>query len=499
MNTLPLEVVILAAGQGTRMRSKLPKVLHPLLGRPMLGYALRSAQALGAGNIVVVTGHGAEQVEHFLEGKGVNCVRQEQRLGTGHAFLTAAPALEGGPILLLYGDTPLIRLETLGAMLEHHTATNAGLTILTGELEDASGYGRIVRGEDGQVLEIVEEKAATPAQKNIREFNSGVYLMDARAPQLAAHIGKDNAAGEYYLTDLLALYRAEGARVEAFKIADSSELMGVNDRLQLAEATRVLRGRINEGHMRAGVTLCESSSTTIEDTVQIGPDTTIGAGVHLLGSAKLGEGVQIGPYSILNSSELGDFVQIGPYTVVSDCVLEGGCIVHAHSVLSGARVSSGADVGPFARLRPGAVLEHGVHVGNFVEVKNALLGAGTKAGHLAYLGDAVFGREVNVGAGTIIANYNGLEKNTTRVGDGVFIGSNSTLISPVTVGRGAMVAAGSTVSHDIPEGDLGVARARQENKAGFSKRYWKKAGMRLKLEVLRAWLEESENAGKPSS
>jgi len=492
VNTPPLEVVILAAGQGTRMRSKLPKVLHPILGRPMLGYALRSAQALGAGNIVVVTGHGAEQVEHFLEHKGVNCVRQEQRLGTGHAFLTAAPALRGGPILLLYGDTPLIRLETLRAMLEHHTRTGAGLTILTGELEDATGYGRIARGEDGELLEIVEEKAATRQQKNLREFNSGVYLMDSRAPHLAAHIGKDNAAGEYYLTDLLALYRAEGARVEAFKIADSSELMGANDRLQLHDAARVLQKRINEGHMRAGVTLLDSSSTFIEDTVQIGPDTTLGVGVHLLGAARLGEGVQVGPYSILDSSEVGDHTQIGPYTLVKDCVLEGGCVIHAHSVLSGAQVSRGADVGPFARLRPGAVLEQDVHVGNFVEVKNTRLGAGTKAGHLAYLGDAEFGREVNVGAGTIIANYNGLEKNTTRVGDGVFIGSNSTLIAPVTLGRGAMVAAGSTLSHDVLEGDLGVARARQENKAGFSKRYWKKAGAKLKLEVLRAWLEETQ-------
>lgn len=491
MSILPLEVVILAAGQGTRMCSKVPKVLHPLLGRSMLGYAVKSAQALGAENIVVVTGHGAEQVETSLEGQGVTCVRQEQRLGTGHAFLQAAPALKGGPILLLYGDTPLIQLETLKSMLEHHQSAGAGLTILTGELEDASGYGRIVRDSVGGVLEIVEEKSASFEQKKIREFNSGVYLMDARAPQLAGHIQNTNAAGEYYLTDLLALYRAEGARVEAFKVADSSELMGANDRLQLADAARVLQGRINGKHMRAGVTLLDSSSTFIEDTVEIGPDTTLAAGVHLLGSAKLGEGVQVGPYSILDSSQVGDHTQIGPYTIVKDCLLEGGCIIHAHSVLNGARVAQGADVGPFARLRPGATLEQDVHVGNFVEVKNARLGAGSKAGHLAYLGDADFGREVNVGAGTITANYNGLEKNLTRVEDGAFIGSNSVLIAPITVGRGAIVAAGSALSHDVPEGALGLARARQENKAGFARRYWKGAGTQLKLKVLRAWLEEN--------
>ncbi|MBB6099641.1 bifunctional UDP-N-acetylglucosamine pyrophosphorylase/glucosamine-1-phosphate N-acetyltransferase [Deinobacterium chartae] len=458
------------------MKSKLPKVLHPLAGRSMVGYSVQRAQQLGAHNIVLVTGHGAEQVEAAFEGAGVQFVRQDRQLGTAHAFLQAAPLLRGDEILLLYGDTPLIRLETLEAMLAHHRATGAGLTILTAVLEDATGYGRIVRDERGEVAAIVEEKAASPEQRRIREFNSGVYLMDARAGKLAERITNDNPAGEYYLTDLLALYRAEGARVEAFQIDDALEVLGANDRAQLAEAEAVMRRRVALRHMRAGVTLQDPETTYIDDTVEIGRDCTLAPGVILAGHTVLGEDVTIGAYSVLR-----------------DVHVHSGASVRSHSVLEGAVLEAGADAGPFARLRPGAQLGAGAHVGNFVEVKNARLGEGTKAGHLAYLGDATLGAGVNVGAGTITANYDGVTKHPTHIQDGAFIGSNSVLVAPVTVGRGAIVAAGSAVTSDVPEGDLAVARGRQRNVEGYARRFWSQARERIasKLPVIRAWLDEN--------
>lgn len=487
----PLDVVILAAGQGTRMRSRLPKMLHPLLGRPMVSWSVRLAQQLGARDIVVVTGHGAQQVEEALQGSGVQFARQDQQLGTGHAFLTAAQKLQGGAdVLLLYGDTPMLPLATLQHLLGDHRAGHHALTVLTSELPDATGYGRILRGEDGEVLSIVEEKAATPAQKAVREFNSGVYVMDAAAPALAGRITNHNAAGEYYITDLVSLYQQGGARVSAFKIADASEVMGANDRLQLAELETLMRRRVNEGHMRAGVTLEDPATTFIHDEVMIGRDSFIAAGVHLLGRAVLGEGAVVGPYSTVQDSTLGDGVQVGPYSVVTGSTLEAGSLIHAHSVVQGARVAGGSDVGPFARLRPGTVLEAGVHVGNFVEVKNAHLHAGVKAGHLAYLGDVTVGQQSNIGAGTIIANFDGLGKHQTTIGAGVFVGSNSTIVAPRTLGDASFVAAGSTVTSDVPEGALAVARGQQRNMEGWSHRYWAGFGDRLavKLPWLAGWL-----------
>lgn len=475
----PLEVVILAAGKGTRMRSSIPKVMHTVLGRPMLGYPVLLAKQLGATNIVVVTGHHAEQAEAYLADQGVKFARQAEQLGTGHAFLQAVPHLQGGDVFLLYGDSPLIRLETLQAMLEHHRAVGAGLTILTSELGDATGYGRIVRNAQNQVQEIVEQKSASSQQKLIREFNSGVYIMDTRAAELAQHISNNNAAGEYYITDILALYRAQGLLVEAYKIPDPLELQGANDRAQLAELTQIMQQRINLQHMQAGVTLLDPASIFIEDTVSIGQDSVIAAGVHLSGKTTLGEGVQVGPYSIILNS-----------------TLERYCVIKSHSVLEGAIVHSHADVGPFARLRSGTILEQDVHVGNFVEVKNSTLGRGTKAGHLSYLGDATVGSEVNVGAGTITANFDGINKHHTEVGNGVFIGSNTVLVAPVKIGKASIIAAGSAISRDIPEGTLGVARVQQENKIGFSRHYWAKKSATdpdkfgEKLPLLTSWLKE---------
>lgn len=470
-----LEVVILAAGQGSRMRSKWPKVLHPIAGRSMLGYAVLRAQELGAHNIVVVTGHGADKVEaQFAEGE-VRFARQDKQLGTAHAFKQAVPQLQGGDVLVLYGDTPLISLDTLQAMQAYHRAKGAGITILTGELPDASGYGRIVRDENGQVQSIVEEKSASPVQKQIREFNSGVYLMDARASELVARIDNNNIAQEYYLTDILALYRAEGASVEAFKIADAGELMGANDRVQLAEATHIMRHRINTRHMRAGVTFIDPTSTYIEDTVQIGQDTVLEAGVVLKGNTVIAEDAFIGAYSVIQDSQIA-----------------AHAVIHSHSVLEGANVHSEASVGPFARLRTGTVLEQHVHVGNFVEIKNSTLHAGVKAGHLAYLGDADIGREVNIGAGTITANFNGVNKFRTFIGDGAFIGSNSVLIAPIHIGRAAIVAAGSVITSAVAEGELGVARGHQRNVENYARRFWSQNQEWIsdKLPVICAWLKE---------
>lgn len=473
-----LEVVILAAGQGTRMKSKLPKVLHPVCGRSMLGYSVLRAQEMGAQKIVVVTGHGADKVEQAFADSGVVFARQDQQLGTAHAFKMAVPHLSGtSDVLVLYGDTPLIRLDTLQNMQKSHAESGAGMTVLTAELPDATGYGRIVRGADGSVERIVEEKAASPEEKKIREFNSGVYLFNPRALELVNQIGNSNPANEYYLTDILELYRQEGAKVEGFKIQDASELSGSNDRVQLAEADLIMRRRINEQHMRAGVTLVDPESTYIEDTVKIGRDALIEPGAVLKGSTVLGEDVRVGAYSVIESS-----------------LVQDGVTIKSHTVLEGAEVHSGADAGPFARLRPGAVLEKDVHVGNFVEVKNARMLQGAKAGHLSYLGDATVGREVNVGAGTITANYNGIGKFNTVIGDGAFIGSNSVLVAPVEIGAGAMIAAGSVVTQDVPEGSLGVARGRQRNIDDYARRFWEQHSEKVsqKHAVLHAWLQDQK-------
>ncbi|WP_425148480.1 bifunctional UDP-N-acetylglucosamine diphosphorylase/glucosamine-1-phosphate N-acetyltransferase GlmU [Deinococcus sp.] len=457
------------------MRSKLPKMLHMVLGRPMVAWSVRAAQQLGARDIVVVTGHGAAQVEEALAPLGVRFARQEQQLGTGHAFLQAAHLLQGGAdVLLLYGDSPMLPVSTLRSLLDAHRSGHNALTVLTGELPDATGYGRIIRGAGGEVLKIVEEKAATPQERLVREFNSGVYVMDEAAPELARQIGHDNPAGEYYVTDLLALYRQSGARVAAFRIDDPGEVMGANDRLQLAELESIMRARINEAHMRAGVTLQDPATTLIEDTVTIAPDSLLEPGVILRGQTRLGEGVVIGAYS-----------------VVTDCVLEDGVRVKPHSVLEGSVLGRASDVGPFARLRAGTVLGEGVHIGNFVETKNARLEQGVKAGHLSYLGDVQVGQETNIGAGTIVANFDGLNKHQTRIGAGVFIGSNSTLISPRVIGDGAFVAGGSTLNGDVPEGAMAIARGQQRNIGNWSRRYWLGMGERVaqKLPWLAGWLE----------
>lgn len=472
-----LAVVILAAGQGTRMKSALPKMLHEAAGRPLLGHVIKRAQELEPQRIIVITGHGADAIETCFKDAGVLFARQLEQFGTAHAFLCAASALEGhtGEVMVLYGDTPAIRLETLQVALAAHRDAQAGMTVITGELPDATGYGRIVRDVSGEVVRIVEQKAASETEKKLTEWNSGMYIFDSSGVELAASIGNDNAAVEYYLTDILELYRARGQRVVAFK-ADSSELEGCNDRRQLAAADRTLRLRTCDALMTNGVTLRDPATTFVDDTVQIDPDVILEPGVILHGATVIGRGSVIGAYS-----------------VITDCQLAANVVIKPYSVLEGAVLAVGAQVGPFARIRAGSKLGANVHVGNFVEIKNSTLQDGAKAGHLAYIGDADLGREVNFSAGAITANYDGVHKHRTVIHDGAFIGTNATLVAPVTIHQGAFVAAGSTITTNLPEGSLGVTRAPQKTVEDWSERYWTKKLLGAKPSknpVIQNWLEQ---------
>ncbi|WP_038048154.1 bifunctional UDP-N-acetylglucosamine diphosphorylase/glucosamine-1-phosphate N-acetyltransferase GlmU [Thermus caliditerrae] len=444
--------VILAAGQGTRMKSRLPKVLHPLLGKPMLAYAVETGLALSPEKLVVVVGHGGEEVAAALRDYPVAVAWQKEQLGTAHALLQAEPFLQGfsGPVLVTQGDTPLLRPETLKGLLVK-VQEGAGMALLTVELSDPTGYGRILR-QGEEVLGNVEEKDASPEIRAIREVNAGAYAFDGLLFTALKEVRNENAAREYYLPDLIAIYRAHGRKVVAVK-GVAEEALGVNTREELARVEGVLLSALRREWMRKGVRMILPESIYLEPTVELAPDVTLWPGVVLKGQTRIGEGAEVGPYAILE-----------------DTLLEPGARVLAHTVAQGAVVGSGADAGPFARLRPGAVLREGVHVGNFVEVKNSLLHPGVKAGHLAYLGDAEVGEGANIGAGVITANYDGKRKHKTLIGKGAFIGSNAVLVAPVRVGDGAMVGAGSVITHEVPEDALAVARGRQRNIEGYARR-----------------------------
>jgi bifunctional UDP-N-acetylglucosamine pyrophosphorylase/glucosamine-1-phosphate N-acetyltransferase len=443
---MSLSIVILAAGQGTRMKSQLPKVLHPLAGRPMVKYVLDVATQLEPASLALVVGYGAQQLRQALGGE-ILYAEQLEQLGTGHAVLQARELLAGQAetVLVLYGDTPLITRPTLEAMLAHHTENRAAITLLTFRPGDPTGYGRILRDESERVTGIIEHKEATPEQREITEVNSGILCF--RDAWLWPHLeGLQPKHGEYYLTGLVELAVAEGEPVAA-KAADSIEVMGLDDRVKLAKAEALMRQRINEGWMLAGVTLLDPALTYIEASVEIGQDTVIYPNTHLRGTTAIGRDCRIGPNTIICNSSVG-----------SRCVIEA-------SVVEEATVEDDVDIGPFSHLRKGAHLARGVHVGNFGEIKNSYLGPGTKMGHFSYLGDATLGANVNVGAGTITCNYDGEKKHPTTIEDNVFIGSDTMLVAPVKVGKGAKTGAGAVVTHDVPPGQLvyGVpAKAKKE-------------------------------------
>ncbi|MCP5153468.1 MAG: bifunctional UDP-N-acetylglucosamine diphosphorylase/glucosamine-1-phosphate N-acetyltransferase GlmU [Ectothiorhodospiraceae bacterium] len=452
----PLHVVILAAGQGKRMRSALPKVLHRIGGRPLLEHVISAARALGPERVHVVYGHGGDQVRDALGateiGRDVSWIEQAERLGTGHAVAQAMPAVaDEAMVLVLFGDVPLVRTETLAAVVER--ARESGLALLTVELEDPTGYGRILRAEDATVRAIVEERDADATTRAVREINTGILAVDAtRLRGWLDRLDNRNAQGEFYLTDIIAMAVDAGVTVRTAAPTGPAEVLGVNDRSQLAELERHFQAGEARRLMAAGATLMDPARVDVRGEVEVGQDVVIDVNVVLEGNVSIGDGVQI-----------------GPNVVVRDSRIDAGACILANSLVEEAQVGAGCRVGPFARLRPGAVLAAEVHIGNFVEVKNSNIGVGSKANHLTYLGDSEVGAGVNVGAGTITCNYDGANKHRTVIGDGAFIGSGVELVAPVTVGEGATIGAGSTIGRDAPAGQLTLTRAPQVTRSGWQR------------------------------
>lgn len=448
---MSLDIVILAAGQGTRMRSALPKVLHPVAGNSMLGHVIHSARQLQPQGMHVVIGHGAEVVRERLAADDLNFVLQDKQLGTGHAVAQALPHLTADTVLILYGDVPLIEVDTLKRLLAKVTTQQLGLLTVT--LNDPTGYGRIVRDAQGQVAAIVEHKDASEAQRAIKEGNTGILAVPgARLAEWLSRLSNNNVQGEYYLTDVIAMAVADGLVVATEQPHDPMEVQGANDRRQLAGLERHYQLREARRLMALGVTLRDPARFDVRGEVTVGRDVLIDINVVLEGRV-----------------EIEDDVVIGPNCVIKDSTLRKGVVVKANSHIEGAIMGEGSDAGPFARLRPGSVLEARAHVGNFVELKNAHLGEGAKAGHLTYLGDAEVGARTNIGAGTITCNYDGANKFKTVLGEDVFIGSNNSLVAPVDILSGATTAAGSTITQNVDTAQLAVGRARQRNIDGWKR------------------------------
>ncbi len=446
--------LILAAGEGTRMKSATPKVAHQILGEPMISLVVGVARESGCARVVAVTGHGADEIEALLP-SDTEVVRQEQQLGTGHAVLCAREALAGfdGSLVVLSGDTPLLKPETVAGLVAIRESSGAAVAVLTTHLTDPGGYGRIVRDRDGGVSAIVEHKDLTSAEQHITEVNTGTYCFDSRV--LFAHLDRltnENAQGEYYLTDIIALFNSEGLLVTASPAEDPLETLGINSRVQLAEATHVLQKRINMRLMLEGVTM------TDPNLVWIGP------------KARFGRDVEILPMTfVMGESVVGEHARIGPNTRITDSRVAHGAVVDSSVVVS-ADIGPNATVGPVAYLRPGTVLEARAKAGTSVEIKNSRIGEGSKVPHLSYIGDAEIGADVNVGAGTITCNYDGAEKHGTVIGDGAFIGSDTMLVAPVRIGRGAVTGAASAIAHDVPDDALAVERSEQLIVEGWAAR-----------------------------
>ncbi|RLL67246.1 bifunctional UDP-N-acetylglucosamine diphosphorylase/glucosamine-1-phosphate N-acetyltransferase GlmU [Streptomyces sp. Z26] len=455
----PAAVVVLAAGEGTRMKSATPKVLHEICGRTLLGHVVESSRALDPAHLVVVVGHAREQVSAHLAGidAGVRTAVQEEQNGTGHAVRTGLDALarEGmtltGTVVVTCGDTPLLTGATLRALTEAHAADGNAVTVLSAEVPDATGYGRIVRDPaDGAVTAIVEHKDATDAERALREINSGVFAFDAELlTDALAKLRTDNSQGEEYLTDVLGIVRTAGHRVGAAIAADHREILGINNRVQLAEARRLLNGRLLERAMLDGVTVVDPATTWLDVTVSYEPDAVVHPGTQLLGGTHVAAGAEVGPHSRLTDTAVG-----------------AGAVV-SNTVAQGAEIGAGAQVGPYTFLRPGTVLGGGVKAGSFVEMKNATLGEGTKVPHLSYVGDASIGEHTNIGAASVFVNYDGVDKHRSTIGSHCRTGADNMFVAPVTVGDGAYTAAGSVITKDVPPGSLAVARGQQRNIAGW--------------------------------
>jgi bifunctional UDP-N-acetylglucosamine pyrophosphorylase/glucosamine-1-phosphate N-acetyltransferase len=459
-----LHIVVLAAGKGTRMKSAQPKVLHRVAGRPMILHVLATARALAPRSTTMVVGHEADALRRALaEQPGLSFVVQEPQLGTAHALLITAAALEQatGTLVLLYGDVPLLSVKTLKTLVDRHTSTGAAATVVTALVDDPRGYGRIIRTDRSsgeQIARIVEEKDAAPVEREIREINSGIYAFALEGLfEAVRSITSENAQREYYLPDLVAIYRQRGRTVETITVSNSDEIRGVNSRSELAAVSAIVRHEKTTELMAAGVTIEDPATAYIDGEVTIGPDTILHPGVFIEGRTTIGSACEIHSGARIVDSQIGDRV-----TVLNHCVINNS------------RVASDASIGPFAHLRNDVDIGEGARVGNFVEMKKAVLGAGSKAGHLAYLGDATIGAKVNIGAGTITCNYDGTKKNQTVIGDGAFIGSDTQLIAPVTVGEGAYIGSGSTIREDVPADALAVSAGKQRNIEDWAKNRKKK-------------------------
>jgi bifunctional UDP-N-acetylglucosamine pyrophosphorylase/glucosamine-1-phosphate N-acetyltransferase len=455
MSEQGFSILILAAGKATRFKSEHSKMLHRLAGRLLGEYTLEAALGAGPDSLFIVIGHEREEVRQALARPGVRFIEQNEQLGTGHAVMEARAELEkcaSAVVVVLVGDAPLLHSSTLLELIAHHRRARAACTVLTTRVENPTGYGRIIRS-GSRVRGIVEEKVATPAQKRIREINSGILCFSR--PRLLEHLGelsRQNAQKEYLLTDLVEIFNRHRLKVAAFPVADWREVLGVNDRVELAEMEKMLRLQKARELMRAGVTVVAPEVTYIDQEVEVGPDTILEPGVSLLGRTRLGRACRIQNYCSITDSVLADRVTVRPSSVIANCEVASGCVI-----------------GPFAHLRDGAAIGEAARIGNFVEVKKSRIGRGSKALHLTYLGDATLGANTNIGAGTITCNYDGVNKNPTIIEDGVFIGSGNMLVAPVRIGRGSYTAAGSTISKDVPPESLAIARSPQTNKAGWAK------------------------------
>jgi len=445
-----LDIVILAAGKGERMVSKKPKVMHELMGKPLIGYVVDAASSLNPAHTIVVTGFGRESVESFLEGKGVTCVVQTEQLGTAHALSCASGLFTGNDILVLLGDVPFVRSQTLAKFLDY-CRRSGSIVFLTADVDDPAGYGRVIMDGD-EISDIREDADASDDEKRIKRINTGICYIPFQSLRFLEHISADNKKGERYLTDICKVVQGRGKAAKGFFHEISEEVLGINTQKGLLEANILMRNMINERHMNSGVTLLDRN-IYIDNEVRIGRDTVIAPNCHITEGTIIGEGVFIGPCSM-----------------VRNCVIHDNVSIEGFVVMEGAEIKENAKIGPFSRLRAKTILERDVKIGNFVEVKNSVLEEGTKASHLSYIGDSSIGKNVNIGAGTITCNYDGAKKNRTIIGDNVFIGSNTELIAPVTVGNDALIGAGTTITRDVPEGSLAVSRVRQKNIEGYRRK-----------------------------